>query len=283
MQVDAHQHFWRLDRGDYGWLTPARGPLYRDYLPAHLAPHLTDSGIHATILVQAAPTEAETLFLLELAKSTPFVAGVVGWTDLMAPDVADRLVALKQAGSGYLKGVRPMIQDIADPRWIASPSLDRAFDAMEALDLRFDALVRLIHLEPLLRRLEQRPGLKVVIDHAGKPDIAAGNQLEWSARLASIASRTTAMCKLSGLVTEARQHWRAEDLAPFVQHIIKVFGADRVMWGSDWPVLNVASDYRAWRTAAEQLVAELPTRDRDRIFGGTAAQFYDIETHARVT
>ena len=283
MKLDAHQHFWRLDRGDYDWLTPALSPLYRDYLPRDLAPYLEDSGIDATILVQAAASEAETLFLLDLAKSTPFVAGVVGWTDLEAPDVADRLAALRHAGGGYLKGVRPMIQAIADPQWILSPSLDRAFDAIEGLDLRFDALVLPIHLEPLLRRLEQRPGLKAVIDHAGKPNIAAGDQLEWAGRLAAIASRTAAMCKLSGLVTEAGRDWRAEDLAPFVQHIINVFGAERVMWGSDWPVVNLASNYRAWRVAAEQLVAELPVSARERIFGGTAAQFYGIEPPGRQT
>jgi L-fuconolactonase len=282
MQIDAHQHFWRLDRGDYAWLTPELAPLYRDYLPHDLAPHLTEAGVSATILVQAAPSEQETLFLLEIAQSTPFVAGVVGWVDMAAPDVAERLAALKKAGGGYFKGVRPMIQDIADPEWITSPSLDRAFDALEALDLRFDALVRPIHLAPLLRRLEGRPELKVVIDHAAKPGIAMGVQSDWYMQIASIASRTSAMCKLSGLVTEARWDWRAEDIAPFVQHVITEFGAERIMWGSDWPVLNLASDYRTWRATAKQLVASLPARDRALIFGGAAAAFYGIETHEAV-
>src|SRR5262249_27262898 len=136
MHIDAHQHFWRLDRGDYGWLAPTLAPLYRDYLPCDLAPHLDAAGMAATILVQAAATEAETRFLLEIAQSTPFVAGVVGWVDMEAPDVAERLGALVTAGRGYLKGIRPMIQDIADPSWILSPRLERAFDALEALDLR---------------------------------------------------------------------------------------------------------------------------------------------------
>jgi L-fuconolactonase len=276
MQIDAHQHFWRLDRGDYGWLTPAMTPLYRDYLPRDLAPHLADAGVGATILVQAAPSEAETYFMLEIAKSTPFVAGVVGWIDMEAPDVAERLVGLQEAGRGYLKGVRPMIQDIADPEWILSPSLERAFDAIEALDLCFDALVRPVHLEPLQRRLEQRPKLKVVIDHAAKPDIATGAKLGWSMRLASIASRTSARCKLSGLVTEAQRDWRIEDLAPFVEQVVAAFGPERIMWGSDWPVLNLASDYRTWHAAAERLLSSLPASDRARIFGGTAAQFYGV-------
>lgn len=278
MQIDAHQHFWRLDRGEYAWLTPELAPLYRDYLPDELAPHLEDAGISATILVQAAPSEEETRYLLEIAKSTPYVAGVVGWVDMEAPDVAERLMALKQAGAGYLKGVRPMLQDIADPQWVLSPSLDRAFDAIEALDLRFDALVRPIHLQPLRIRLEQRPNLKVVIDHAAKPCIGEGARGDWSIQLAAIASRTSAMCKLSGLVTEARWDWRARDIAPFVDFIISAFGAERVMWGSDWPVVNLATDYRTWRTTARQLVAGLPARDRALIFGDAAANFYGIGT-----
>jgi L-fuconolactonase len=282
MQIDAHQHFWRLDRGEYTWLKPSLAPLYRDYLPDELAPHLADAGVSATILVQAAASEDETRFLLEIAKATPFVAGVVGWVDMEAPDVVERLSALKKVGGGYLKGVRPMLQDIADPQWVLSPSLDRAFDAIEALELRFDALVRPIHLQPLLTRLEQRPDLKVVIDHAAKPPIGAGTNGDWSTQLAAIASHTSAKCKLSGLVTEARWDWRARDLAPFVEHIIETFGAERVMWGSDWPVLNLATDYRTWHTTAKQLIAGLPARERAMIFGGTAASFYGIETRGTV-
>ena len=276
MRIDAHQHFWRLDRGDYGWLAPTLRPLYRDYLPRDLAPHLDAAGIAATILVQAAPTEAETRFLLEIARSTPFVAGVVGWVDMEAPDVAERLAALVTLGGGYLKGIRPMIQDIADPQWILSPRLDRAFDALEVLGLRFDALVRPVHLEPLLRRLERRPNLKVVIDHAAKPDIAAGAKLDWSVRLASLAARTTARCKLSGFLTEARVGAELGDLAPFVEQVVAAFGPERIMWGSDWPVLNLASDYSTWHAMAERLVAGLSARERALIFGGVAAQFYGV-------
>jgi L-fuconolactonase len=282
MRIDAHQHFWRLDRGDYAWLSPALTPLYRDYLPHDLAPHLEATGVAATILVQAAATEAETRFLLEIAKSTPFVAGVVGWVDMEAPDVAERLAALVKEGAGYLKGIRPMIQDIADPSWILSPQLDRAFAALEALDLRFDALVRPVHLEPLLRRLEQRPRLKVVIDHAAKPDIAAGAKLDWSIPLASIASRTTARCKLSGLLTEARPGAELDELAPYVQQVIAAFGPESVLWGSDWPVLSLASDYLTWHAMAERLVAGLTTRERALIFGGVAAEFYGLSLREAV-
>lgn len=278
MQIDAHQHFWQLNRGDYGWLTPKLAPIYQDFLPTDLAPHLTNAGVDATIVVQAAPTEAETHYLLTQAKSAPFVAGVVGWVDMAAPDAPDRLAALKESGDGYLKGIRPMIQDIADPDWILSPSLDAAFDAIEGLDLCFDALVLPAQLDPLLRRLEQCPGLQVVINHAAKPNIPSGMQPAWSDRLAAIAEQTSAMCKFSGLVTEAGEDWRAADIAPFFEHILASFGADRIMWGSDWPVVNLVSDYPGWRTASEELVAGLPAPDRTMIFGGTAARFYGIET-----
>jgi L-fuconolactonase len=199
-----------------------------------------------------------------------------------ATDVAERLAELKDAGGGYLKGVRPMIQDIADPEWLLSPSLDRAFDAIEALELCFDALVRPVHLAPLQRRLEQRPKLKVVIDHAAKPDIAAGATLGWSVGLAAIAARTSALCKLSGLVTEARRDWRVEDLEPFVGQVVAAFGPERIMWGSDWPVLNLASDYRTWHATAERLLASLSASDRARVFGETAAQFYGVPARQAV-
>jgi L-fuconolactonase len=283
MQIDAHHHFWRLDRGDYDWLTPALGSLYRDYLPQHLEPHLRATQIDATILVQAAATEDETRFLLDIARSTPFVAGVVGWIDMTARNAPDRLAALAEAGGGRLKGVRPMIQDIADPNWILSASLDPAFDAIEQLGLRFDALLRPHHLDPLLRRLERSPDLRVVIDHAAKPNIAAGERSGWGQQMAAIASRTSAMCKLSGLVTEAGPDWHVELLAPYTQHILTAFGAGRVMWGSDWPVVNLAADYRTWRDAAQRLLAGASVDERAMVLGGTAAAFYGIEMDRTVT
>jgi L-fuconolactonase len=176
-----------------------------------------------------------------------------------------------------------MIQDIADPNWISSASLDPAFEAIEQLGLRFDALVRPQHLDPLLRRLERSPDLRVVIDHAAKPNIAAGEGPGWSERTAAIASRTAALCKLSGLVTEAGPHWRVEQIAPFSEHILATFGPGRIMWGSDWPVVNLTADYRSWRNAAQQLLAGASAAEQAMIFGGTAAIFYGVETHERVT
>ena len=279
--IDSHQHFWKLSRGDYAWLTPALAPLYRDFLPQDLAPNLAAAKMSATILVQAAPTQSETSFLLQMAKATAFVAGVVGWVDLAEPQAPNRLAELKASGEGYFKGVRPMLQDMPDPDWILSPSLDAAFRELETLGLSFDALVRPQHLRSLLRRLERHPELKVVIDHAAKPAIAAGEFSSWSAALSAIAMNSSALCKLSGLVTEAGNAWSEARLAPYVEHIIETFGAHRVMWGSDWPVVNLTSSYADWHTAAHSLLANLSMSERRCVFGDTAAGFYAIQPGAR--
>jgi L-fuconolactonase len=201
-RIDAHQHFWRLARGDYGWLTPARGSIYRDFEPADLAPLLARTGVRATVLVQAAPTVAETEFLLTLAAETPFVAGVVGWAPLDAPD-APALIA-RLAANPRLRGLRPMIQDIPDPDWMLGPALEPALRTLVELDLALDALVRPGHLPHLLRLLDRHPGLRVVVDHGGKPEIADGRLDPWAADMRAIARETDAVVKLSGLATGAR-------------------------------------------------------------------------------
>jgi L-fuconolactonase len=275
MQIDAHQHFWRVDRGDYGWLTPdAHGVICRDFGPDELAPLIAAAGVERTVLVQAAPTAAETEFLLEIAHATPFVAGVVGWADFEAPDAAERIRAM--AADEALLGLRPMLQDLADDAWILRPALAAALDAMEAVGLTFDALVTPRHLPHLARLLERRPELKVVIDHGAKPDIAAGALTDWAGAMRAIARDTGAVCKLSGLVTEAGAGWTADQLTPFVDGLLEAFGPARLMWGSDWPVVNEAGGYAAWRAAAAALTARLGAEDRGRIFGGTASAFYGI-------
>jgi L-fuconolactonase len=275
MQVDAHQHFWRVARGDYGWLTRDAHPaICRDFGPADLRPLMAAADVERTVLVQAAPTEAETAFLLEIAHATPFVAGVVGWADFEAPDAAGRTAAL--AADPKLLGLRPMLQDLADDAWILGVALAPVFDAMQAARLRLDALVKPRHLPHLARFLSGRPDLKVVIDHGAKPDIAAGEIAGWSAAIRAIARDTGAVCKLSGLVTEAGEGWTADRLKPFVEVLVEAFGPARLMWGSDWPVVNEAGGYAAWRAAAEALTAQLSAADQALIFGGTAAAFYGI-------
>jgi L-fuconolactonase len=279
MIVDAHQHFWDLTRADYGWLTPEVGVLYRNYLPKELEPILRESEVAATVLVQAAPSEAETHYLLGLARAHPFVAGVVGWVDFAAADAPRRIAALAQAGGEKLKGLRPMVQDIAAPDWIAQPSLDSAFDAVIAHDLTFDALVRPIHLEPLRTRLLRHPKLRAVLDHAGKPDIARGGLAAWARDLKRLARETPIHCKLSGLLAEAGKRRSIDDLVPYVADVFASFGPDRVMWGSDWPVLNSVSTYADWLDLSGQLIQRFASgRDAD-VLAKNAIQFYRLTLH----
>jgi L-fuconolactonase len=272
-RIDAHQHYWQVARGDYGWLTPAVAPIYRDFMPPDLAPLLEAHGIAQTILVQAAPTVAETRFLLGIARDTPSVAGVVGWVDFANPDAAAMIAELAQ--DRLLVGLRPMVQDIADNDWLLDPALDAAFAAVAAHGLAFDALVLPRHLPRLLVRAKQHPHLRFVIDHAAKPAIAARTLDPWRADLAALAALPNVACKLSGLATEALTGWSVADLAPYAAHVLDIFGPSRVLWGSDWPVLERNGSYASWFAAAQSLAGQHP-----EIFGANAARLY-LSTRGR--
>lgn len=272
MRIDAHQHFWSLARGDYGWLTPALGSIHRDFGPADLAPLLAAHGIDRTILVQAAPTEAETTYLLEIAARTPFVAGIVGWTDFDAPDVAGRIAAL--ADDPLLVGLRPMVQDIANDDWLAHPGLTPAFEAMIAQGLVFDALLKPRHIPAMLTVLERQPDLASVIDHGAKPDLIDGDLAAWRDGMSALAAHPRLTCKLSGLVTEADPGWTPEMLRPVVEHLLATFGPERLIFGSDWPVVTLRASYAQWLEAAEILLSDLTTAQSAAVFGGNAAKLY---------
>lgn len=275
MKIDAHQHFWALERGDYGWLTPELAPLYRDFSPNELAPILRANGVEGTVLVQAAPTVAETEYLLELADNNSFVLGVVGWVDFDATHAATQIAQL--ATHPKLVGLRPMIQDIPDLDWMLSTDYVRIFNVMINADLVFDALVLPKHLPNLRTLLANHPKLRVVIDHAAKPDIAMGDFGDWSANMALLAKETTAYVKLSGLVTQAQKDWSVAQLQPYVDHLLEQFGPTRIIWGSDWPVCTLTSTYDAWCAATDQLLNGINGTERNAIFGGNAARIYKIE------
>ena len=275
--VDAHHHVWRLARGDYGWLqpVPALAPIYRDFELTELRPLVSAAGIDATVLVQAAPTVAETRFLLDVAHASGgLVQGVVGWADLDSVDAAETLSAL--ASEPLLKSIRPMLQDLSDPEWILRPRVQRSLDALPQLGLRFDALVKPRELKPLLRALELHPDLAVVVDHCAKPEIHGGAWQPWADDLAAIARSTAACVKLSGLVTEAGRGWSVDALKRYVDHVLEFFGPQRVMWGSDWPVLMLAASYAEWTAATDALLAELASAEASAIRGANARRFYDL-------
>jgi L-fucono-1,5-lactonase len=278
-RIDSHQHFWFLERGDYEWLTPDMGVLYKDFFPEDLEPKLKKANIDKSVLVQAAPTLQETQFLLTLAQESDFIAGVVGWVDMeknCAPDQIQRLCE-----NPHFLGIRPLIQDIPDAHWMLKPSLTPALQAIIDHKKTFDALVKPQHLKNLLVLIQQHPDLKVVIDHCAKPNIAGGQFESWAADIEVIARTTSAYCKLSGLLTEAGDSANAETLKPYVDHILQCFGVDRVMWGSDWPVLELAADYHSWQAMSVDLMKHLSSSDVEHVFGKTATDFYQLHPEDR--
>ncbi|HXE65848.1 MAG TPA: amidohydrolase family protein [Rhodanobacteraceae bacterium] len=274
MAVDAHVHFWRIGRNDCTWPPPELTAIHRDFLPENWRREADVAGIDAAIAVQSQPSELDTAWLLELARDDARIAGVVGWVDPAAPDVAERIAAL--ASHPKLRGLRPMLQDLPDDDWILQPSLAPAIEAMIAHDLRFDALVKPRHLPYLVRFAERHPALRIVVDHAAKPDIARGAIDPWRAQIAALAELPNVSCKLSGLVTEAGDAWRPDALRPYVEHLLATFGPRRLLWGSDWPVVNLAADYSRWFNLADNLV-DSAGDEREALFGGNAVRVYGIE------
>jgi len=274
MRVDAHHHFWSRARGDYFWMdptNPVQAPILRDFAPADLDGFRKHWKIDRTVLVQAAPTIEETEYMLGIADATPWVGKVVGWIDF--EDKSHRRHLERFARHPKFAGVRPMIQDIPDPDWMHRPDIRWAYEAVIDLDITFDALGYPIHLENFLRLFSRYPKMRIVIDHCMKP-VIRGNEFEpWAGRMSKIAADTGVFCKLSGIVTEAKPDWTYETIAPYARHVISAFGPDRVMWGSDWPVLEIAGTYDRWREAAERIVGD---SGADQIFGGTAVAFYRL-------
>lgn len=278
--IDAHQHYWWPARGDYGWLTPQLGVLYRDRSPHDLRPLLDAAGVSSTVLVQAAATAAETDELLRIARNEPTVAGVVGWIDLEADDAPARIQALLARSGGTLLGLRPMLQDLDDPHWIARPTLDAAFEAMAAHGLVLDILARPAHLASARERLLRHPHLRAVLDHGGKPAITSGSDPLWTSEVAALARETGAYCKLSGLLTQAPAGADLDTLSPWAVHLFDCFGPQRMLWGSDWPVLDLAGDYAGWLDLARALVSRHAPGHEAAVFGGNARTLYALDRRA---
>lgn len=279
MKIDAHHHLWQPTRGDYDWMPKDNAILNRAYAPSDLLPLLDTAGVHGTVLVQAATSVEETEYMLGLADATPQIMGVVGWINFEDPSHLHHLQRLAQHPK--FKGVRPMIQDIPDPDWMLRDDVQWAYGALIDLDLRFDALGFPQHLANFLTLAQRYPALRMVYDHCMKPQIRDQQRGQdafgdWAAGMSRLAAETEGCVKFSALVTEAGAGWTTEDLRPFAQHVLDAFGADRVMWGSDWPVCRLQAEYADWHGIAQDLTAHLPDADRAAIFGGTAARFYGL-------
>jgi L-fuconolactonase len=266
--VDAHQHFWRLGEHDCIWPTSALGAIHRNFEPAEFELLAAREGVAASVLVQSQESDRDTDWLLEVAARTDVVKAVVGWADLVAPHAPRRIAEL--ARRPKLRGLRPMLQGLPDG-WIADPRLDPAIAAMKEHGLSFDALVFTRHLGDLRRFALRHPDLPIVIDHGAKPPIASGVVDHWRSGIAHAAELPNVFCKLSGLLTEAVPDRDGGLVRSCIGHLVEAFGPARLMWGSDWPVLNLAGNYASWLDLVRSLVGE-----SDAIFAGSAAMFYRI-------
>ncbi len=276
MRVDAHQHFWKVSRGDYPWMDPSDRILCRDYLPDDIAPLLSQHRISRTILVQAAPTAAETDFLLDLAQRHEFIAGVVGWVDLDRGDFPEQFARYRQRVK--FLGIRPMLQDLPDDTFILKPSVLSSLQLIAGHGFPFEFLTYSRHLPYVLRALEKVPNLRGVIDHISKPEIRAQKIEPWRSLIREVAQNRNIYCKLSGMITEAdHRSWTPEDLRPYVEHVLECFGLERVMFGSDWPVCLLAGSYDQVMGALETLLRQvLDSASTEAIFGTNAAKFYKL-------
>lgn len=275
MMIDAHQHFWRLVDREGHWPPADLRMIYRDFEPKDLKPILDGNGIDGTVLVQTLPNQADTEFMLDLADQHPFILGVVGWVDLKDVDAPAQIARL--ARHSKLKGLRPMLQSLPDDDWIDDPALQPAIAAMRQHQLTFDALVLPRHLPGLTRFARRFPELPIVIDHAAKPFIAAQVLEPWRTQMNDLAALPNVHCKLSGLLTEAGSNTDVTSLAPYMQAVLSAFSPQRLMWGSDWPVLRLAGDYAAWLAQCLDFCKALFPEDREAIFGGNAARFYRLK------
>ncbi|MGW8767218.1 amidohydrolase family protein [Streptomyces sp. NPDC055815] len=279
MRIDAHHHVWSVTRHRHAWLdAPELASVRRDFDLTDLAPHTRAADIERTVLVQVRPELAETREFLALAAADPLVAGVVGWADLTAPDIAETLAALRGGpGGDRLVGIRHLVQDETDPAWLARPDVRRGLRAVGRAGLCYDLLTLPHQLPAALDTVRALPEQPFVLDHLSKPPIARGEREPWAAQVRALAREPQVFCKLSGLVTEARRgSWTVADLRPYAEIALDAFGPERVMFGSDWPVCLLAATYEQVVATAEELTAALRPDERAQVFGGTAARAYRL-------
>jgi L-fuconolactonase len=276
--IDAHHHVWDLAVRDQDWITgPPMAVIRRSFAVDDLRPAARAAGVSATVVVQTVTVAGETPEMLALAARDPLVAGVVGWTDLTSPAASGELARLRSGPGGwYLAGVRHQVQSEPDPDWLGRPEVLRGLQAVAAAGLCYDLVVRPHQLRAACRAADAVPDLVFVLDHGGKPDIAGGALEPWATAIRDLAARPNTVCKLSGLVTEAPPGAPAAAFAPFADVILTAFGAGRVMFGSDWPVCLLASDYDGVLALARTLVSGLSAADRAAVFAGTAARVYGL-------
>ncbi|MBM3738262.1 MAG: amidohydrolase [Acidobacteria bacterium] len=273
--VDSHHHFWKYTTAEYGWIPDSMAVLRQDYLPAHLAAEMAAGGVQRAVSVQVRQTVEESRWLLEIADATPFIAGVVGWVPLAGPSAGAVLEEL--AVHPKFRGVRHILQDEPANELMDDPAFRRGIGQLARHGLTYDILIHERHLDQAIRLVRAFPGQIFVLDHIAKPRIRQRVMEPWARQLREISQFENVYCKLSGIATEADwANWEPGDVRPYMDHALECFGPRRLMFGSDWPVMLVATSYGRWRDQVLEFASSLSRSERDRLLGGTAVEAYRL-------
>lgn len=274
--IDAHHHLWKYNCSDFGWMDDSMEVLKRDYLPAQLEGHLSDSGISGTVVVQARQIPGETEWLLEMADKFPFIRGVVGWVDLRSENLKAQLEEFE--GHQKLVGLRHVIHDEPDDDFMLLPAFLKGMEVLQEYGLTYDLLLFPRHLKKAVQLVRMFPGIRFILDHMSKPPIRSGNIQPWKEDITALAGLPNVWCKVSGMVTEAdHRRWKYEDLVPYMEVVLNVFGADRLMVGSDWPVCRLAGAYEAVMAVPFRFFGELSSTEQKKIYMQNAVDCYALE------
>jgi L-fuconolactonase len=277
--IDTHQHIWNLDLVEYSWLVPEYGSLYRSYEPRELEPQLKAAGVDYTVLVQAANSYDDTNYMLRQADNFPWIIGVVGWVPLDNPREAAAMLDRKYIRHPNFCGVRHLIHEEQDANWLSRKLVTESLGLLAERDLTFDVVSVLpSQLKHVPKLAEKLPKLRIVIDHLSKPPIKDKGWNPWAKQMAECAEHPNVYAKISGLNTAADwATWSANDLKPYIDYVVEKFGADRLMFGSDWPVAVLAGDYQKVKVETEKALAHLSKSQREAIWSKTAINFYDLK------
>ncbi len=275
MKIDTHHHFWKYSEQEFGWISDQMTPIRRDFTPADLERQILAAGVDGVVSVQARQTIEETRVLLDWARQHDFIRGVVGWVPLISKSVRDDIA--KFAGREELKGVRHVLQDEPDDRYMLRADFNEGIAALKESGLVYDILIFERHLPQTLQLVDRHPNQVFVLDHIAKPRIKDGYLAPWQSNIVQLAHRPNVYCKISGMATEASHlDWTEEELQPYLDTVFSAFGVKRLMFGSDWPVCLLAVSYRRWFEVVERYVSRLSRDEQDRFWSGTAVEAYKL-------
>jgi len=275
MIIDSHQHFWRYNPEHHGWINDDMAVIRRDFLPKELEQIYRHNDIDGCVAVQVDQTEADTEFMLSFARKYEFIKGVVGWVDLQAPDVKDRLDYF--SGEEKIKGFRHIVQGESDPDFLLGENFCRGIGMLRDYNFTYDILVYHHQLDSVEKFVEKFPDQQFIIDHIAKPAIAQGEMDQWSKRMISISKHQNVYCKLSGMVTEADfKDWTYEQIVPYIDTVLECFGPSRLVYGSDWPVCLVAATYEEQFGVVQKAIEKLSPAEKKQILGENAIRFYHL-------